>query len=89
MPWSLETLLGIIGRGQEPLSLSLAASPTLCKKAPYISDLSASRLLSLLDHAEADIRWAYHAVRDYNPEDGLKEQTVFSFHVVIVPKTSR
>ncbi|KAL7649231.1 hypothetical protein ACMYSQ_012342 [Aspergillus niger] len=57
------------------LSLFLAASPTLCKSATYILDPNTSRLLSQLDYAEADVSWTYHADRDCDPEDGLKEQT--------------
>ncbi|PWY75676.1 hypothetical protein BO83DRAFT_463317 [Aspergillus eucalypticola CBS 122712] len=76
MPWSLGKSLGLIGRGQEPLSFSLTGSPTLCANTPYISDLNASRLLSTPDRTEADARWTYHTERDYEPEDSFKEHAV-------------
>ncbi|OJZ80278.1 hypothetical protein ASPFODRAFT_53648 [Aspergillus luchuensis CBS 106.47] len=76
MPRSLGTSLGLIGRGQEPHSLSLAASSTLCKNATYISDPNASRVHPAPNHAEADVRRAYHADRDCDSGDSAKKQTV-------------
>lgn len=76
MPYCLGKSLGLIGRGQEPLSFSLTGSPTLCTNTPYISDLNASRLLAPSDRTEADIRWTTHAEQACDPEDSFKEHAV-------------
>ncbi|OJJ70201.1 hypothetical protein ASPBRDRAFT_45494 [Aspergillus brasiliensis CBS 101740] len=76
MPWSLGKSLGLIGRGQEPLSFSLAGSPTLCQNTPYISDLNASSFLAPSDRTEANIHWTYHTKPECDSEDSFKDHTV-------------
>ncbi|RAK98143.1 uncharacterized protein BO80DRAFT_495798 [Aspergillus ibericus CBS 121593] len=75
MPWSLKKSLNLIGRGQEPLSFALAASPVLCRSTSYVSDLNICKFASIPYRTEDDARWARTDEDDRDPEDVLREQT--------------
>ncbi|PWY93075.1 hypothetical protein BO94DRAFT_532859 [Aspergillus sclerotioniger CBS 115572] len=71
MPWSLKKSLNLIGRGQEPLSFSLASSPILCKSTSCVTDLNTKFILS--DRTEEEARW-FQFEHDRNSEECMKEQ---------------
>ncbi|OOF92579.1 hypothetical protein ASPCADRAFT_153276 [Aspergillus carbonarius ITEM 5010] len=72
MPWSLKKSLNLIGRGQEPLSFSLASSPILCQNTSYVSDFNPTKFLST-DRTEEEAHWFEH-YHDRNSEEAFKEQ---------------